>query len=162
VKRGKPLPRGTKGLVRTAGLSRGTGLNRAERKRRPARDTGPSRAVRAAVWSREDGACAACGTGLAGRLYSVQHRVARGIGGTSDPAANTLPNLILLCGDAVTGCHGLAETRDPVMRERGFWIYSWENPALVPVVLASGAMVWLGDDGAYLTEPPETEEAGAA
>jgi hypothetical protein len=70
--------------------------------------------------------------------------------------------LILLCGDAVTGCHGLAETRDPVMRERGFWLRSWENPALVPVVLAGGATVWLGDGGTYLTEPPETNQAGAA
>lgn len=162
MKRGKPLPRGTKGLARAAGLTRGAGLSRTERKRRPARDTGPSRAVRAAVWAREGGACAACGTSLAGWAYSVQHRAARGIGGTSDPAANRAPNLVLLCGGALTGCHGLAEARDPVMHSRGFWIYSWESAALYPVALAGGATVWLGEDGTYLTEPPEAEEAGAA
>jgi len=82
------------------------------------------------------------------------------MGGTSDPAANALSNLTLLCGSATTpgGCHALCEARDVHMRARGFWLYSWESAADAGVMLASehgsGMTVWLSDDGRYLTEPP--------
>jgi hypothetical protein len=147
-------------------MNRGTGIARrsltAVPRALPARrDTGPSRKVRALVMAREGHACAACGISITGRPYSVQHRVARGLGGTSDPAANALPNLVLLCGSATTpgSCHALCESRDEDMRGRGFWLWSWEDPALIPVMLASehgsGITVWLTAGGTYSAEPPE-------
>jgi hypothetical protein len=125
------------------------------------RDTGPSRKVRALVMAREGNCCAACGISVIGRPYSVQHRVARGMGGTSSPAANSPERLVLLCGSATTpgSCHALCEARDPDMHGRGFWLWSWEDPALIPVMLASehgsGITVRLTAGGTYSAEPPE-------
>ena len=156
MRRKTPLPRGT-------GLARRSPLTAAPRTRVAPRDTGPSQKVRALVMAREGNCCAACGISVIGRPYSVQHRVARGMGGRATAAANALSNLVLLCGSAVTGCHGLAESRDPDMHDRGLWLWSWEDPALVPVMLASehdsGVTVWLAADGTYLLEPPEEAAA---
>lgn len=73
------------------------------------------------------------------------------MGGTSDPEANALPNLTLLCGTATTrgSCHARCEARDPDMHARGFWLYSWETPAAVPIMAAGeGGQVplWLTAD----------------
>jgi hypothetical protein len=148
----KPMRRGTKKLARKAGLSRTPELPRTTRARKPARDTGPSRKVRALVLARDGFACAGCGKSIVGRPYSLQHRVARGMGGTSRADANSPVNLIVLCGSATSpgGCHLLAEQRDPVMHERGLWLNSWEDPAAVPVVIATALLpvsMWLTADG---------------
>ena len=142
---------------------RGTDPARVPQRRRTPRDTGPSAAVRSLVHAREGSACAACGISITGRPHSVQHRVARGMGGTPDPEANSLSNLVLLCGSATTpgSCHEACERREPAMRARGFWLYSWENPAEVPIMLASphgsGMTVRLTPDGNY--EPFEGRAA---
>ena len=164
MSRGKGLDPG-KPMERKAGMRRSAGLPRAERKRGPARDTGPSPIVRGLVVARWGFRCAACGVSVIGRPWSVQHRRARGMGGTSGPAVNLPSNLVLLCGSATSpgGCHLACENRDPDMHGRGFWLWSWEDPAAVPVMLASehgsGAMVWLDDDGGYAFAPPGEEAA---
>jgi len=165
VNRGKPLRRGkalkaAKPMKRGKGLKRTTGLPRADRKRRPARDTGPSPIVRGLVITRWGFRCAACGISVIGRDWSIQHRQARGMGGTSDPAVNQPSNLVLLCGSATSpGCHLLCEQRDPDMHGRGFWLYSWEDPKAVPVMVASergsGVTAWLDDLGGWSAAPPE-------
>lgn len=152
-------------IKRTKPLARTGGLSRAVRKRRPVRDTGPSRAVRAAVWKRAGGACESCGMNVEARPRSVQHRVARGMGGTASPAANRLSNLVLLCGTATTpgSCHEACERRDPGMHDRGFWLWSWEDPEATAITPASehgaGLTVWLTPDGKYAMTPPEGAEA---
>jgi hypothetical protein len=122
-------------------------------------DTGPSRDVRALVMERDNQCCQACGAGITGRPYSIQHRVARGMGGTSNPAVNSFPSLVLMCGTGTTGCHGLAEQRDPEMHSRGFWLKRGEDPERVPVMIAGpGYLIpaWLLPDGSRsLFEPPE-------
>lgn len=152
MKRNSPMRRG-KPMKRAAGLAR------TARKRKPSRDTGPSQAVRNLILDRERKQCAACGTSVTGRPWSIQHRQARGMGGTSDPAVNLPGNLVLLCGSATSpgGCHLACEDRDPDMHGRGFWLYSWESPELTPVMLAgdSGTLVWLDDSGEYAFAPPE-------
>ena len=159
MRRSGPLRRGKPGTA----LKRAAVLPRASRKRRPARDTGPSPAVRKLIREREEMQCAACGVSVRGLPHSIQHRRARGMGGTADPAVNLPSNLVLLCGSAVTGCHGLAESRDPDMHGRGFWLRSWQDPAVVPVMLASqyrsGVAVWLTDDGEYSFAPPREAAA---
>jgi hypothetical protein len=85
----------------------------------------------------------------------VQHRVARGMGGTADPViAFGLVNLVSMCRP----CHRVAESRDMGMYEMGYWRWQGENPALVPVMIfsehGSGMTVWLTPDGAYSTRAP--------
>ena len=123
--------------------------------RRPVRDTGPDRATRQAVIDREQSMCAACGRYLqAGSWRSIQHRVARGVGG-----GNEIWNLVLLCGSATSpGCHLKAEQRTAESHEKGYWLDSSQNPRLEPVMLfsahGSGITAWLAADGTYSFEPP--------
>ena len=147
--------------MRRTELRRGTGLSRSVPKPARRRDTGPSAKVRKLVLTRDGYRCVACGVSIIGRLYSLQHRDARGMGGTSDPAANSPVNLVVLCGwrDTPGSCHKRAEDRDPEMNARGYWLRNGEDPALTPVMVfspaGSGAAVWLSPAGAYLSEPPE-------
>lgn len=55
------------------------------------------------------------------------------MGGTSNPAANVMANLVLMCGTGTTGCHGMAEENPEWAAENGYRVPSWEDPALVPV-----------------------------
>lgn len=147
-------------------LTRRKSLKRTELKARPMaskpppRNTGPSKAVRLQVLERDGYKCAACGCNVISKPHSVQHRKARGSGGSSDPAINSPSNLILLCGSATTpgSCHLKCEQRDPHMHAAGFWLWSWQDPAAEPVLLhgaGSGMKVWLTPSGTYSTEPPE-------
>jgi hypothetical protein len=81
------------------------------------------------------------------RQYSLQHRVARGAGGTKDPAANAAVNLILLDGDGVSGCHGRAEHDIPWATENGYRVASWEDPAQVAVVHFQYGRTLLSESG---------------
>lgn len=86
----------------------------------------------------------------------VQHRVARGMGGTSDPAIGFSPaNGCGLC----RSCHALCETRDEGMHARGLWLSQHQDPAEFPVfVLAEYGIEarYLLADGTYtLTDPRE-------
>jgi hypothetical protein len=122
-------------------------------------DTGPSRDVRVLVMERDNRCCQGCGTSVLGRPYSIQHRDARGMGGTSDPAANSPSNLVLLCGSATTpgSCHLACEERDPVMHKRGFWLKRGEDPERVPVMIAGpGYLIaaWLLPDGTRTFDAP--------
>lgn len=116
--------------------------------RQPAR-TGPDTATRERVLHRDDYRCACCGRSVLYGPYSLQHRLARGAGGTSDPAINQPSNLVTLCGSATSpgGCHLACEQRDPVMRELGFWVCRGDDPATVPVAHAIHGWVLLLDDG---------------
>ena len=124
--------------------------------KRSARDTGPSRKVRALVLARDGEACVGCGrhVGDGYTWWSLQHRVARGVGGDNSPC-----NLVVLCGSATSqGCHRLCEDRDREMHDRGLWLRSDEDPGLVPVMIASehgsGVTAWLTEAGTYLFEAP--------
>lgn len=76
---------------------------------------------------------------------SIQHRLARGMGGSRRHDIHELPALLVLCGDGVTGCHGWVEARRPGMEERGLWVRNGVmRPGDVPVILASGEIVKLG------------------
>jgi len=119
-------------------------------------DTGPDRNTRALVMQRDDWRCADCGDpvkGVAGVDYSIQHRVARGDGGSSDPRTNSPANLILLCGSATTGCHRKAESRDAEMHRRGFWLKQSQHPRLERVDHAVYGWCLLDDDGTVRPVP---------
>jgi len=108
--------------------------------------------MRGLVLARDNWHCVACGKPAGGACtwWSLQHRVARGQGG-----GNEAWNLIVLCGSAVTGCHGRCEAQDREMQARGYWLESWQDPAAEPVMICGeqgGVTVWLTDDGRYVAE----------
>ena len=98
--------------------------------------------------------CECCGIWLGEHGGQIQHIVARGMGGTSNPVLSTAANAALLCGTAQTGDHGRAERRDPEMKDRGFWLPQGTDPRLTPMTLLGGVVVWRSEDGRYLDEPP--------
>jgi len=106
----------------------------------------------------EDAACEACGKHLGRYGGQVQHVVARGMGGTSNPVLATAANGALLCGTPHDGCHGAAESRNAEMRARGFWLPQGSDPRAVPMMLhsrhGSGVLAWRSEDGSYSFEPP--------
>jgi len=112
--------------------------------------------VRSVVLERDQYACLACGkpVGLPGTWWSIQHRLARGQGGSND-----LSNLVVLCGSATSdGCHLRCEQRDREMQALGYWLESWQSTADEPVIVqsehGSGVNVWLLPDGTYGLEAP--------
>lgn len=111
--------------------------------------------IRAGSGEACDAVCEACGIWLGEHGGQVQHVVARGMGGTSNPVLKTAANGALLCGTAQSGHHGQAERRDPEMRNRGFWLPQGSDPRLVPMILFGGIEVWRSEDGRYLYEAPE-------
>lgn len=129
--------------------------------RKSPRYTGPNNLTRLAVLKRDGLQCVRCGcpAGPEAGPYSIQHRIARGVGGT-----NIIQNLLLLCGSATTLCHGAVESKsDPHDLARGYRLESWQDPAAEPVMIVTspdggGITVWLSDDGEYLLEQPEPDD----
>ena len=118
---------------------------------------GPSMLERAIVLLRAAGRCEVCGVVLAVldddkprwiAERSFHHRQPRGSGGTRDPEANTPPRLLLLCGSAVSGCHGLIESQRVMAKDNGWLVPRPTDPASVPVALYVGR-VFLTLDGTY-------------
>lgn len=160
--RGKPLERKTALTARKpleAKSAPMAGRHRAGSK--PPRDTGPDARTRATVLVRDGYQCVRCGrvAGPAIGPYSIQHRIARGVGGGNGPQ-----NLILLCGTATSpdGCHALAESRDREAQAHGYWLESWQNPLTEGVLYASehgsGVLMYLDGEGGLSPDAP----AGAA
>jgi hypothetical protein len=104
--------------------------------------------------------CECCGTWLGLHGGQIQHRLARGMGGSRNPLVKSVVNAALLCGTTFTLCHGNAESRNREhgMEAKGFVIRSGNgpehDPRFVPVTLFTGRKVRFGDDGQYHDEPP--------
>jgi hypothetical protein len=107
-------------------------------------------AVRAATMTRDHRTCQNCGR----RACDVQHRIARGMGGNSDPwIAFGMPNQIAVC----RACHSRAEARDTEMHALGFWLERTEDPVAVPVAALTPfgrAARWPLADGTWSTTAP--------
>jgi len=120
-------------------------------------DSGPDRGTRQLVMERDDWTCAFCGNPIReGQDYSLQHRKARGSGGTVDPTINSPANLVLVCGSATTKCHFFLESRKAEAEEIGFVISknSAVDPAAVRIVHALYGVVLLLDDGTWVPDAP--------
>ena len=142
-------------LKRVTPLASTSGLSRSPRERRAPRDTGPSPAVRKLVLERDGHACVCCGVSIDGRPYSLQHRKRRSQGGD-----NSASNLIVVLGTGTTGCHERIDSRrDPHDEAKGYTVRSWQDPALVPVMVMSGAEAGMSlyptEDGRWSAEAPE-------
>jgi hypothetical protein len=118
------------------------------------RDARPPARAQRLVFARAFGFCESCGTSVIGRPYTIAHRVVQDTGGYR-AEANSMFNLVLLCGSANSpgGCHLLCEQRDPDLHDRGFWLWSWEDPEISPVLLFNPdgprIRVWPNDAGTY-------------
>jgi hypothetical protein len=118
------------------------------------KDTGPDRATRATVLSRDGFACCCCGQTVIGQRYSLQHRKRRSQGGGNSPA-----NLLTVLGDGTSGCHARIDSRiDPEDEAKGYTVRSFDDPAAVAVMYfsegGSGFTAWLAEDGSLLFEDP--------
>lgn len=108
-----------------------------------------------------DACCEACGIWLGEHGGQIQHRLARGSGGSKDPVTRSAANAALMCGTAQSLCHGAAESRDPEQRmeDRGFVIRHGKGPDFdprnVPLILFGDVKRWLSADGRYLDDPPQ-------
>lgn len=124
--------------------------------------TGFPPVVRQAILERDHYSCQRCGahvdTGIVG--YSLQHRIARGMGGSTDnPAINRPSNGIVLCGSGTTGCHGWVEGHPYEAGRAGWSVVSWADPTTVPVKTLTG-WVLLNDRGySWPTDTPADEDA---
>ena len=119
----------------------------------------PTPKTRGLVLARDNHTCAGCGKPVGGAYtwWSLQHRVARGVGGQ-----NTPENLISLCGSATSrGCHLACEQRSADMHDRGLWLASYEDPALRPVTYWDGRVAWLTSQGGLVYEAPAGTEGAA-
>lgn len=127
--------------------------------KRPA-STGFDRATTDAVLQRDDHSCVRCGGALhgeRGRDWSIQHRRARGSGGSRRPDTNAPQNGIAVCGSAtsVGGCHEHIESEREDARAHGWAIRQSEDPLLVPVDHALHGHVWLTADGGWSHARPK-------
>lgn len=125
--------------------------------------SGPTAAVRRQVAARDTGRCVCCGAFVvdpesmhAHAQWSIQHRKARGMGGTKDPAVNDPTNLLVLCGSGTTGCHGRVETNRAWARDAGFAVSKWANPAVIPVRHWLHGLAFATADG-WVPVPPGPE-----
>lgn len=109
-----------------------------------------TKATRDLVLGRDHWMCAWCGCSIdvSRGDYSLQHRRARGMGGSRRPETNLAGNLVTMCGSATTGCHGYAESHREESTERGFTIPQHvADPASVPLRHVLYGRVTLDNEG---------------
>jgi hypothetical protein len=108
------------------------------------------RAVHAIVDARDGGKCRRCGREV-GEMFSRQHRIPRGAGGST--RVDRPSNLITLCGSATsaTGCHNWAEHESRADAELLGYLLPKLNPdirpELEPVFVHEFGWVLLDDHG---------------
>lgn len=123
--------------------------------------SGPTKRVRLLVLTRDDWACQVCGRNLASAYltgdYSLQHRRARGMGGSRRPDTNGAANLITVCGSATTGDHQRIESQPQWAADYGYRIRQNQTPSEIPVFTYSHGWVLLDDQGG-MKPAPKMEE----
>ncbi len=111
-----------------------------------------SRITRLLVLERANYRCERCGRTVIAALYSLQHRRARGMGGSRRKDTDTAVNAGVLCGSATSpdGCHYAVEANPMMARDEGWRVAQHEDPAAIPVRLYTGQLVYFTSDGGYM------------
>ena len=98
------------------------------------------------IEQRSNGDCEIGLTGCTGTAVEIQHRRARGAGGSRRPETNLASNSLAVC----RSCHSWIESNLGVARVRGWSVrQSVGQPGLVPV-LRLGVYVLLDDEGGWV------------
>lgn len=117
--------------------------------------------VRSAIWTRDAGCCSLCARPITG-AYSIQHRRARGMGGSRDPLTKTAANGVLLCGTATSGDHSYVEQHPSWATWAGYRVPQGADPSLVPIWTARYGWVLLNEDATYTeVDDPAPDETAA-
>lgn len=103
--------------------------------------------TRLLIIERDGCRCVRCGKDLSRGGFNIQHRRARGMGGSRLATTASAANGILLCGSGTTGCHGWVEVHREEARVNGWGVSQWEEPGDVPVLYPNGRFYRLNDDG---------------
>jgi hypothetical protein len=112
------------------------------------------------VLERDGCRCVCCGISVIGQFYSLQHRDARGMGGTRREHVNCPCSLITMLGSGTTGCHGRVESNiDPEDEAKGYALRHGQVARLVPVMVfespgGSGLSQYATCDGQWSTAAP--------
>lgn len=122
-------------------------------------NSGPTPEVRRLVLERDGYRCVCCGRSILGQRYSLGHRLRASQGGKPVPS-----NLLVFLGWGGEACHGRIDSRRDLHDEaRGYTVRSWQDPALIPVMVfsehGSGITAWLTDAGTYEFKAPAGEVA---
>lgn len=117
----------------------------------------PSRLTLDLVWERAFSRCERCGLWLSRGEggYSVHHRRLKSL---RLPDTDRPGNLLLLCGDGVSGCHGVVHHNRAEAASEGFIVSRYADPLEVRV--ASWRQGWVRldhDGGATLAPDPELD-----
>lgn len=116
-----------------------------------------SRAVVDLILERDMHSCVRCGMGvgdLRGMDFSIQHRRARGAGGSVLPDTALPSNGVILCGSATTKCHAEVERRRVEDEIAGYWApqLAGGKPVVmttVPLHHAAHGWILLDDFGGF-------------
>lgn len=121
--------------------------------------TGPDAKTRRAVYDRDGWLCVCCGRSIIGQLHSVGLRKRRSQGGGLD-----MPNLLTFLGlgtnpsDPQDHRARIDSGYDPADEAKGYRVHGYDDPALIPVIVVSGAgswtTLWPTADGRWSAEPP--------
>ena len=105
------------------------------------RRTGPDAKTCAVVMLRDAGRCRRCGE----IGHQIQHRLARGSGGSRNPMVNNLSALVLVC----LKCHDEIENRERAAAFRTGWAvkHGIERPSEIPLVDVRGRAFFLTEEG---------------
>ena len=102
------------------------------------------------LMTRSGGRCEGCGRLFDGHKVkpSRHHRRPGRMGGRSGADHDNTANLLLICGDGTTGCHGWAESYRAEATARGWLLRDDQDPDTTPVLLR-GRWVLLDRWGQY-------------
>lgn len=108
------------------------------------------------MYARAGFRCERCGGGNG--PFSIQHRRARGMGGSRREDTNNPSNLVLLDGSGTTGCHGFLESHPALALAEGMRVPQHADPATTPLLIR-GRLTYLTPDGRYA---PSSDDGDAA
>lgn len=120
--------------------------------------TGFDRHIVDAILDRDGQSCVRCGGNLWGERgldYSIQHRRARGAGGSQLPDTNAPQNGIAMCGSGAgdSGCHSYVESHRDEARDHGWAVRQGKDPLRVAVDHFLHGLVFLYSNGSWGSRP---------